>query len=339
MNNCRLCKQILLSLSGLLLVIHAGYSQTVSEPSLVESTDRYEFYSNFWINMHHYLFKKAEHAENKPWREVFDDALLKNMNENEQEVLAIAIRYYKDHLIGKSLLFDDQLYWTKRALIHFDENTTLDHEAVDPGHQQVLNDSKNLYEKYFWSDHQDQNKLTLDEYLPLVRKIENKAFERLAELAQQPWPERKIRVDLSYYSNWAGAYTTTRPPHVVISTLEESSGEKWLPYEWVELLFHEPSHVIISPNNSIMGDKIKQVSTELGVDVPRDLWHAILFYFSGITVRDLLAGEGIDYELVMVSADIFSRYHSAVFEHMPLYIQGKVSLEEALEKTILRLQK
>ena len=337
MNQFKFSKPAIFLLSGFFLIQVSVSAQKRSNISHVESTDRYEFYSNFWINMHHYLFKKAEHAENKPWREVFDDSLLNNMNDDEQAVLGKAISYYKDNLIGKSLLFDDQLYETKRALINFDEESTLDHEAVESGHQQVLNNTRNLYEKYFWNNHHNQNKLILDKYLPLVRKIENKAFERIEKLAQQSWPEGKIRVDLSYYSNWAGAYTTTRPPHVVISSLEEGSDGKWLPYEWVELLFHEPSHVIISPNNSTVGNKIKQVSKELGVEVPGNLWHAILFYFSGITVRDLLTAEGIDYELVMVSADIFSGYHHAVFEQMPSYIQGKVSLDEALEETIISL--
>ena len=312
-----------------------GLAQSNTNGSLLVSTDRYEFYSNFWINMHHFLYKKAEQANEKSWQEVFEDEILNQMNNNEREILSHSIQYYQDHLTEKSLLFDDQLYWTKRALIKFGANDVLDHESINSEHQQVLNNAKSVYANYFWKVHHNQNRKTLDKYLPLVKKIENRTFNRIESLAKEPWPEEKIRVDLSYYSNWAGAYTTTTPIHVVLTSLEEGSDGEWAEYGWLELLFHEPSHGVITNNKLPVADTIKSISEELDVKVPRDLWHAVLFYFSGKAVQEALRDEGIEYELMMITYDIFSRYHAVVFEHMPPYVRGNEGLETALRKAII----
>lgn len=337
MNTKSLVRLALAIVLCLIEMTNLGFAQISSDNSLVQATDRYEFYSNFWINMHHFLYKKAEQADEKSWQEVITDKMLDQMNTKERENLSRSIQYYQDHLIEKSLLFDDQLYWTKKALIKFDINDILKNEAINSEHQQILNNTKNVYQKYFWKIHHEQNKQTLKKYLPLIKKIEDRAFNRIESLAKQPWPEAKIRVDLSYYSNWAGAYTTTTPIHVVLTSLEEGSDGAWAEYGWLELLFHEPSHGIITNNKFTVADTIKRVSEELGVKVPRDLWHAVLFYFSGEAVQEALKDEGIEYELMMKTYDIFSRYHTVIFNYLPSYIRGKESLEDVLKKAIIDL--
>lgn len=337
MNGNRVSSLIIVSLLGVISLINSSVAQSSSNSSLIVSTDRYEFYSNFWVNMHHFLYKKAEQGKDRHWKGAFDDRVLNRLNDEEQEMLGNSLRFYKDNLIEKDLLFNDQLYWTKRALVRFEIDDILDHEAIQPEHQQILNHTKNVYEKYFWEAHHNQNRLILEENLPLIKKIENEAFERIAGLAQHPWPEDKVRIDISYYSNWAGAYTTVTPIHAVITSQTEGPDGEWPEFGWLELLFHEPSHAVISPSHYTVANAIEKVSKELELEIPGNLWHATLFYFSGKVVQDLLNEEGIEYELLMVTHDIFSRYHAPVFEYLPAYIQGKESLEDALRKIIKRL--
>jgi hypothetical protein len=166
--------------------------------------------------------------------------------------------------------------------------------------------------------------------MELIRKFEKPALERISALAQQPWPQGKIRVDISYYANWAGAYTSTKPEtHVVIASRAEK-----MKNDWLELLFHEPSHAIISGDEYKVGETIQKVSDELKRNPPRQLWHSLLFYFSGVAIQDLMKAEGVEYELYMIRNDVYGRHHEVILKYMPEYINGNSELDEALKKLI-----
>ncbi len=302
--------------------------------NVVAETDRYIFYSNFWINQHHFLYNMAEEAKLKEWSAGFSPLVLKTMNMQEREILRKAIEYYKEDIIKKDLLMDEQMYWTKRALIKFDVNEKLFHQAIDQVHQDILNSTKEVYRKYFWEAHDQQNKKIVNEHLDLIKKIENQVFNRIAELAQKSWPEEKIRVDISFYSNWAGAYCTVNPIHVVLISNPDGPDGNWPEYGWLELLFHEPSHAVVFPGKYAVGTMIKEISAELKTEEPRGLWHAILFYFSGLAVQEQLREEGIDHELIMMTNDIFSFYHLAMRNEMSSYAKGEKSLQAVITEII-----
>src|SRR5260370_31764689 len=78
---------------------------------------------------------------------------------------------------------------------------------------------------------------------PLDREQGVGLSERLADIYQTRWPREKIRVDVSAYANWAGAYTTVDPLRVTISSLDSRNQGP----EALEVLFHEASHGIAAP--------------------------------------------------------------------------------------------
>ena len=57
----------------------------------------------------------------------------------------------------------------------------------------------------------------------------------------------------------AGVHPTT---HAVI----QSTGWK-APYDWFEILFHEPTHALILPDAGTVAQDIKQISGQLGKEV------------------------------------------------------------------------
>lgn len=307
-------------------------AQTDDRPGLIASTDKFEFYSNFWINMHHTWFQKATHSQDTVWQASFDESFIVQLNEGEKAALQKTMEYYHEYLVGNSLLFNRALYRVKRHLIKFGQEMAVTAEDWPEAKDffVLLNESKNIYQKHFWKDHNRQNAQILNDHLELIREFENPAFDRLSALAQQPWPEGKIRVDISYYSNWAGGYTSTNPePHVVIASRAEK-----MKNDWLEILFHEPSHAIISNDEYAVGETILKVSHELKLAPPRQLWHSLLFYFSGIVIQDLMKEEGVEYELYMIRNDVFGRHHDVIFEYMPAYVNGNESLEKSVAKLI-----
>lgn len=97
-----------------------------------------------------------------------------------------------------------------------------------------------------------------------------------------------------------------------------------------ELLFHESSHGVMG-GWSPVGQAIDSVAAALGREHRGQLWHALLFYFSGRAVQDELAALGREHTLYMVDRDVFSEVHPLLFEHVEPYVVGDLSLEEALE--------
>jgi len=88
-------------------------------------------------------------------------------------------------------------------------------------------------------------------------------------------------VDVAAYANWAGAYTTLDPLRVTISSLDSRNQGS----EALEVLFHEASHGIAEP----VQDAIIRECRQRDKAIPRDLWHALIFYTTGEVIRPVLA--------------------------------------------------
>lgn len=237
-----------------------------------------------------------------------------------------AITWYREHLADRDLLLDERMYYIKRALIRFGPDDVPDHEVVTEEHRAHLEATARVYRKHYWPRHDHQNRVVWAWNESLIRALENGVLDRIADLANEPWPDGRIRVDRT----WAGAYCTTHPTHAVIISRLGGPDNSWPPGGWLELLFHEPSHALIDPNNSAVAKAIAAAASELDMEVPRGLWHGVLFYLSGSATREELAAEGVEHNLLMLDEKIFARYHEALLAGMPAYLAGDISLDEAM---------
>ena len=301
-------------------------------PSLIDTTARYEFHSNFWINLHHFLFTYAKRP---------DDGRLPDgraMSRAEYQAIYDAVGWYREHLADHSLLMNDRLYAVKRALIMSGPDALPDADAISDDHRTHLEAVAPYYRARYWARHDRQNRSLFAWHEARIRALEEPILDRIADLSQQPWPDGRIRVDLSWDSNWAGAYCTTQPVHAVMTSRPSGPDNDWPPGGWFELLFHEPSHALIAPDRYPVARAISAAQQALGIESSGQLWHAILFYFSGTAVREALAAEGIDHTLLMVDGGIFARYHEAVFAHLPDYVAGDQDFGDAVHAVVAALQ-
>jgi hypothetical protein len=102
----------------------------------------------------------------------------------------------------------------------------------------------------------------------------------LADIYQTRWPAEKIRVDVTAVANYAGAYTTLEPLRVTIaSTDTRNQGAAAM-----EVLFHEASHGIATPVELAIARECRQRDKP----IPRDLWHALIFYTTGEVIKPIL---------------------------------------------------
>ena len=83
-----------------------------------------------------------------------------------------------------------------------------------------------------------------------------------------------------------------------------------------------------------------RVNEKLGAAARQNgtLWHAIQFYLTGEVVRDVLAGQNVDYTPMVYSANLFSgvwrSYQKPIEEVWEPYLRGGYSMDEAIAKTV-----
>ncbi len=329
-HHLRLCLLLLLIVVGSAPVDATGDQ---SSPSHILSTERFEFHSNFWINLHHFLFQQAKRPDEQPMPGG------RRLSREEFQQIDGAIDWYREHLAEHSLLMNERLYAVKRALITFGPDELTEHPALTGDHRVQLLAAAPVYRRHYWPRHDLQNHEVLFWHLQRIRTMEAPVLERIAELAQQDWPDGIIRVDLTWDANWAGAYCTTNPIHVVLTSRIGGPDNSWPPGGWMELLFHEPSHAIIDPQDSTVGKLLVEQAKARGLDSTGQLWHAVLFLFSGTAVREALERDGLDHRILMESEGIFRRDQPRVNEGMEPYMAGETSLDDALAGVVAQLER
>lgn len=295
-----------------------------------EVTKHFEFHSHFWINLHHFLYRTAERSKGDDENAVIDTKAFSELSKDHRDAFNSAVRYYRKHLIKKDLLFNNSMSRFKTWVVTVPSGAPLTTNEFDAVWIAELNRVQPVYEKYFWSEHNRRNHAVVADQRELIKRIEARAFKRLAKLAHATWPSGLIRVDVTYYSNWAGGYTTTKPfPHVVL--LSDDDGPVG---HWIEFLVHEVTHVLIGPNNGAVASAIASASEKTSKKPPRQLWHSILFFMAGRVTQDLLAEQGVDYELMMVRNDIFAQHYPFLPKHLDLYLAGTTDLQSAVDAIV-----
>lgn len=258
----------------------------------------FELHSGFWINLHHTLYYEAKLRENPAassekagpgtpikLKTMRDSGLA--LSSAERQAWDGSVAYYLANYANKDLLFNTDLMLLKNQLGDFEDCDELSgkrKKTCDGGLPsrltEILEAAAPVYRAHLWADHDRANRRWVARVAPLVEEQGVGISERLADIYQTKWPREKIRVDVTAYANSAGAYTTLDPLRVTISSTDaRNQGD-----EALEVLFHEASHGIAEPVETAIVRECRQ----RGKAIPRDLWHALIFYTTGEVVKPLL---------------------------------------------------
>jgi hypothetical protein len=102
-----------------------------------------------------------------------------------------------------------------------------------------------VYHAHWWRLHDEANRRWLTHVLPLLADAEAWLAMRLAQVYGGSWPAAPLRVDVTVYASWQGAYTiyeTHEPTQITIASRDPAMQDGGA----LEILFHEASHVIAS---------------------------------------------------------------------------------------------
>jgi hypothetical protein len=283
---------------GTLVLLMATATQAQQSSSAYGPLPVFELHSGFWINLHHMLYYEAKQRESPANATQKSNAVpqLKlrtmgdpgaSLNPAERQSWDSSVAYYAANYADKDLLFNTDLMLLKNQLEDFEDCDELSGKrkktcdaGLPPKITQILETAAPIYRAHLWADQDRANRRWIARVAPLVEEQGVGISERLADIYQTKWPREKIRVDVTAYANWAGAYTTLDPLRVTISSTDSRNQGN----EAFEVLFHEASHGIAEPVQQAIIRECRQRNKA----IPRDLWHALIFYTTGEVIKPLL---------------------------------------------------
>jgi len=320
-----------------LLISTGAFAKTKTAsnpPGHIGESDHYKFYSHFWFNMHHLFHQEAINLEVAKKSKI-PASVWNRLPARDKEQLKKAVSYYRKNLLDKDLRFSDYMTEFKKWILVQDPNTLSSIPEKFKEHASHLQKVEKLYRKAFWRSHDSSNKNILNNNSKLIKNTERGVVKKLSDLTKQPWQKDKIRVDITFYGKSTRRnmrnlpYTSLEPTHVVMPSagkIDDPAGN------WLELLYHESSHNLIGSRSGFVGGTIVDVAEASGEKPLRNLWHAYLFYFSGIVTRDALKTQGIEnYKLYMIRRNVFSSYIPHLKKHLPSYVNHESTLKDVTE--------
>jgi hypothetical protein len=278
------------------------------------------FHSNPWLNLHHFVRLAARGGAAGE----FDPAALSG--EDRTRWMA-GVEFYRPYA-QRDLLFDDGMVAINDALHGAEGKATLDGVAIYADLKATLERLMPIYRKYWWADHDRSNREWIAAAQPLIDRHGMAIRQALTRTYGVSWPPQPIDVDLSVTAGPNGAYSSSTPPHVTLSSTDPS----YRGYHALEMVFHESSHTLGLYPGLIQG--LTRAAEEQHVTIPRQLWHAVLFFTAGeLTRRELLA-HGIEY-LEYADAGLYKNLCGAgcrekIVEHWTPHLHGKRSMPDAL---------
>ena len=316
----------------------------------------FELHSGFWVNLHHTLYQEArrriaappEHAKaaksSRPAIQVAPGAKVA-LTATEERAWNEAVSYYATNYADKDLLFSTELVLLKNQLEDFetcDELSGAKKKTCDAGLPsqltQALEAAAPVYRAHQWPNHDRENRAWIARVAPLVREQGLGLAQRLADIFRTMWPLEKIRVDVTAEANAQGAYTTLDPLRVTISSTDpRNQGPTAL-----EVLFHEASHGIAQPVEQAIVRECRQREKP----IPRDLWHALLFYTTGEVIKPVLRAESAgaqdaEYTPYAVRERLYQRgwddYLKLLTRFWQPYLDGHATFDDAIARMVSAL--
>jgi len=341
-----------------LLAAPAGRSPRVpaQQSSAAEPTlPVFELHSGFWVNLHHFLYLQARLANGsssstgRPRGVAPPDeppASLVDFPAEEIKVWRNAVAFYAKDLARRDLLVNGEMETINNRLAEMETCSELQGKtspACKSGLPSDLVDALDraapVYRAHWWAEHDHTNRQWIAQVAPMVRQLGVELSAQLSEVYQRPWPPGRLRVDVVWYGGPSGAYTTFSPVHVTLSSHDVRNQGIY----GFEVLFHESSHALASAVNEAIAAEFRNRDKP----IPRDLWHALLFYTTGELVRrDLAYGtmtlsalQGTDpanYQPYAARFGFYTggwdRFHGMLDLYWRPYLEGRVSFDTAIAR-------
>ena len=235
----------------------------VSQGTAAVDAGPWEFHSSVWMSLHQTLIADAMRTTPRT---------LPELSPEERSAWNDAVGAYRT-AGGR-----DDMTFSRPMLITTDGLTQVADEAVDPLVDVPLKDAlmaaAPVYRRHWWAADDQANRFFIHYASAMMHDVGDALVRAHETVYRARWPER-IRVYIAPSGGPFGAYTIAGRSGGVITTMS-SRDAGYSGLRVVEMLLHESSHAIVNPNNGPVAAAIAAAAKKHSVEVPRDLWHAII---------------------------------------------------------------
>jgi hypothetical protein len=316
----------------------------------------FEMHSGFWVNLHHFLYLQARltKGNSSPTETVRgaaqpDESPVSLIDFPAAEISAWqdAVEFYSKDLARRDLLLNGDMEIINNQLSLMEscpelegKTTPLCRSGLRQDLVEALEKAAPVYRAHWWPEHDRTNRDWIARVAPMIENLGVELSGQLAEVYQTAWPAQRLRVDVVCYGGPFGAYTTLDPVHVTISSHDPRNRGVY----GFEVLFHESSHALAGAVNK----GIARAFRERDKPIPRNFWHALLFYTTGEIVRrdveygtmtitdDRAAGGTSAYLPYAARFGLYSgsweRFRGLLDLYWLPYLDGRVSFDAAMAR-------
>lgn len=334
----RTCKAgVILGLGVLLFAPSASLGQAPERTPIV-TTPHFAFYSDFDTNLNDALIAAGlARKGDKPqlFHSGAEVACFDKLPPSVRAGWDRAVDYYAE-IISPADWTDRQQYLLR---VHLAGSTEELKDAADLQFVEIARSFRDAatpaYKACRWAAQDEKNRRSIEELKSRLAVDEQRIATRLEQLYQKRWGGLPIPVDIVETVNWSGANSILRDPdggHLLISTSYQGPAA-------LEIVFHEASHLLMG-RNAPLRQALDSAASAVDYRLPGDLWHVVLFYTTGETVRRSLDDRE---KYIPMVYGIFERgtwdeYREALESTWRPYLDGKRALPEAAAALIEALR-
>lgn len=297
------------------------------------------FAQPFWINLHHFLYVlgRVENKASDIQRRAVagaaanQDAGFAALSPLEQQTWRAAVAAYAAGASKQDTVFDKDLYTATQALAAIADHAAPRGADIPAAMSAALEQAAPIYRRAWWTSHQQANSARIAD---LSRRVDKDGAAILAFITrtyQEPWPPAGYPVNISAFSNWAGAYSTGDRLLVVSSLDPGTEGALGL-----ETIFHEAMH---QWDDAILAKLLAAGRRQNVTRVPGGLTHTMIFYTAGEAVRRVMP-DHVPYAEAneMWKNGVFATFKPVLDAAWKPYLAGSGTLDAALDDIMRRIQ-
>ena len=292
----------------------------------------FAFHSNFWLNLHHFLYNTARARAGldatRPVARIVaaDTAGFSALPASAQNEWLAAVAYYDSTLARRDILFDSGMVTINNRLALLDSSPTVRGSGLDRPLIAILERAAPVYRRIWWSRHDAANHRWEAGMQQLLALYGDSLGAQESRAFHEPWSTAPVRVDVTAYANWAGAYTTTDPSHITVSSEDPGNQDD----QGLEILFHEVLHTM----DDTLASALAAAFRAEGKPLPRDPTHVFIFYTAGAVTQRMIPGHvpyAVKNGLWARVAD-FTRALPVLQRSWQSYLDGKITFAEAIQR-------
>lgn len=321
---------------AMLLILTSTISQ--AKETELYASKYYSFHSSMKLNAHLFLYNQALACKSG---KVPNDSLALHAFMNTAATLSAkdlallngVLRFYKDSLLIKDLLFDSAMRHFSDFLAEGCISKTKMTRPWQTRSLDMIKTFKPYFVKLYWPAIDSNNKVWLNSIKNKITASEIEIVPELEKIYKTNLPDGKVRVDLVCYATWAGAYSYNDAfTHVVFSTASKNNQGALA----TEVIFHETSHFLADKLILKINAQVKNKHLEKEIN----LWHDVIFYTTGSVLEKYYKTKWQKFEPYFVQMKfedkfpLFKKSVEACRLYWDPYLNGKVDFDLAVNNLV-----